>query len=159
MFDEILEILGVAGMYDLKHTRELLGGHIGTLLGLHYASDLFDLKAFTILVPMILPLELVEENELRMGEGGCKRLWPAFQEFFSPHLSNLSQDILDSKASLPLILHSFFQIRLLSNPSYRSSYGVRNEDSSEEGNDSSGDDDEDSSDGGDGSSSDNDVNE
>ena len=45
-----------------------------------------------------------------MKEGESLHLWPAFEKIISPHISNLSQSIIDNEDQLPLLFHSYIQI-------------------------------------------------
>lgn len=118
-FGRAFHIIQLADKYGLQSTRAHVGEDMPDLL----SDDLLDFPVFKFLLHMVLPLRLVpvdesgnesEQIELMMlaGGKGCKEMWHAFREIISPHVSSLSQEILDNSATFPLLVYSFLQIKL-----------------------------------------------
>lgn len=78
----------------------------------HYTQDLFDLPVFKSILLLVLPLELDVETGLRMKECESKHLWPPFKKILSPHISNLSQEIIDDDVHFPYLFYSFMQVQI-----------------------------------------------
>ena len=111
-FEAILGVLQLAHMYNLKSTKDAMERKISYLMDmLPQTHDLLDLPTVKTLLQLVLPLELSNEGAgLTMKDGESLHLWPAFEKILSPHISNLSQGIIDHEDHFPILFHSYIQI-------------------------------------------------
>ena len=118
VLNKMLELIDFADLYELKLTREHLGSQIGKLFQYNDAYDLFDSSVLARLLSMVSPLGLHTnvdgDNELIMGEGGCKSLFNAMKEIISPDLQNFVQVAtgrLVSNENFSRLLEAKFRVR------------------------------------------------
>lgn len=113
-FGKILAGLIAAIMYDLPYSKDVAESHMADLLirlAFLQVKDLFDFPTVKSLDQLVRPLLLDDETGLRMGGGESTYLWPAVKEIISPHLSNLSQEMIDDDVLFPHLFHSYIQIK------------------------------------------------
>lgn len=114
-FEEAISVMNLALSFDLKSTKDALAEGFAKLMAWQIeTNDLFSVKVITTLLKTT-PLEISEELGLTMTEDeqGCKALLQAFKSILIPHVPKLSltQEILDDKASFPVIMHSYMQVK------------------------------------------------
>ena len=111
-FEAILGVLQLSHIYDLKSTKDAMEKKVSILMDmLPQTHDLFDLPTVKTLLQFVLPLELSNDAGVRMKEGESLHIWPAFEKILSPHISTLTQSIIDHEDHFPLLFHSYIQSR------------------------------------------------
>lgn len=111
-FDSILDVLQLSHMYNMNLAKDEMEEMISVLLSLSpHTQDLFDLSVAKILLSLVLPIELNDETGLKMTQGESKHLWPIFKKILSPHISNLSQEIINGD-NFPHLFYAYMQIKV-----------------------------------------------
>mmetsp|Transcript_19410 Transcript_19410/g.46576 ORF Transcript_19410/g.46576 Transcript_19410/m.46576 type:complete len:320 (-) Transcript_19410:250-1209(-) len=107
-FGTILNVLQLAHKYDLVSSKDVMGKKIAAIWKLPVNThDLFDFPVAKSLLRLVLPLEIDDGNGLRMKLGGNKHIWPLVEKILSPHISRLSQEVIDDNVSFPHLFYSF----------------------------------------------------
>eukprot|EP00578_Thalassiosira_sp_NH16_P015670 CAMPEP_0181106502 /NCGR_PEP_ID=MMETSP1071-20121207/16565_1 /TAXON_ID=35127 /ORGANISM="Thalassiosira sp., Strain NH16" /LENGTH=335 /DNA_ID=CAMNT_0023189911 /DNA_START=519 /DNA_END=1526 /DNA_ORIENTATION=- len=112
-FGTILNVLQLAHKYDLVSSKDVMGKKIAAIWKMSvHTHDLFGFPVARSLLSLVLPLEIDGENKLRMKSGGSKHIWPLVEKILSPHISRLSQEVMDDNVSFPHLFYSFVLINM-----------------------------------------------
>ena len=113
-FEAMLGVLEFAHRYDLESSKAAMEKKVSDLMDmLPQTHDLFDLPTVKTLLQFVLPLELSNDAGVRMKEGESLHIWPAFEKILSPHISTLTQSIIDHGDHFPILFHGYMQINKL----------------------------------------------
>jgi len=111
-FGMMMNVLQLAHRYDLSCAKDEMEKKVVDLLNIPGTLDLFDFSVAKSLLQLVLPLEMCNETELRMREGKSTHLWRMINNIMSPHISHLSQEMIDDKINFPHIFYPYMQLKI-----------------------------------------------